>query len=59
MYEIWANLGLLLLAVVVGGILWFILYMVGTAIFEDFLARITKKFKRKGKEEDDDDFYVY
>jgi hypothetical protein len=58
MYEIWANLGLLVLAVIVGGILWFVLIILGKAIFEDFLGRIAGKFKRKAKK-DDDDFYVY
>lgn len=58
MYEIWANLGLLLLAVIAGGILWFVLFILGKAIFEDFLGRITNKFKRKEKQ-DEDDFYVY
>ncbi|HLP44698.1 MAG TPA: hypothetical protein VK186_07080 [Candidatus Deferrimicrobium sp.] len=59
MYEIWANLGLLIMVIIVGGILWFVLYMIGTAIFEDFLGRFINKFKRKPKKEDDDDFYVY
>ena len=58
MYEIWANLGLLLLALIAAGILWFILFIVGKAFFEDFLGGIIKKFKRK-KKEDEDDFYVY
>jgi hypothetical protein len=58
MYEIWANLGLLFLALIAAGILWFILLIVGKAFFEDFLVGIIKKFKRK-KKEDEDDFYVY
>ncbi|MCU0285406.1 MAG: hypothetical protein MUF15_03300 [Acidobacteria bacterium] len=59
MYEIWANLGLLIMAVIVGGILWFILYMISAAFFEDFLGRFLGKLRRKPKSEDDDDFYVY
>lgn len=59
MYEIWANLGLLIMVIIVGGILWFVLYLISTAIFEDFLGRFINKFKRKPKKEDDDDFYVY
>lgn len=57
--NLWANLGLLILAVVCAGLLWFILYILGTAIFEDFLGRIVNKFKSKPKEQDEDDYYVY
>ncbi len=58
MYEIWANLGLLFLAVIAGGILWFVLLMLSKIIFEDFLGGIINKFRRKGKK-DDDDYYIY
>jgi len=58
MYEIWANLGLLILAVIAGGILWFVLFILGKIVFEDFLGRIVNKIRRK-KKKDEDDFYVY
>ena len=56
MYELWANTGLLLMLLIGGGLLWFILYILGTAVFEGFLADIAKKAKRK---KDEDDYYIY
>jgi hypothetical protein len=56
MYEAWANTGLLLMALIIGGIAWFILYIFGVAVFEDFLGGIANKAKRK---RDEDDFYIY
>jgi len=56
MYEIWANAGLLLLAVIFGGIAWFILWVIGKAFFEDFLGGLARKAKRK---KDEDDYYIY
>lgn len=58
MYEIWANLGLLILAVIAGGILWLVLVLLSKVIFEDFLGGIINKFKRKQKT-DDEDYYIY
>lgn len=56
MFKIWANLSLLVGIVVLAGIAWFILYVVGKALFEDLLARTFRKIKRKS---DKDDQYIY
>jgi hypothetical protein len=58
MYEIWANLGLLVLALIAGGILWLVLVILSKVILEDFLGGILNKIRRKQKR-DDDDYYVY
>jgi len=57
MYEIWANVGLLMLAAIVGGIVWFVFWVFGKAFFEDFLGGMAKKVKKK--KEDEDDYYIY
>jgi hypothetical protein len=56
MFKIWANLSLLIGIVVLAGIAWFILYVVGKIVFEDLLGRTFKKMKRKS---DKDDQYIY
>jgi lauroyl/myristoyl acyltransferase len=57
MLSIWANLTLLLGAIIVVGILWFILTVIGQSLFEDLFSRIGSKFRRKKKK--DKDRYVY
>jgi len=56
MFKIWANLSLLIGIVVLGGIAWFILYVLGKFIFEDILGVTFKKIKRRT---DKDDQYIY
>ena len=56
MYEIWANVGLLILAAILGGIAWFVFWVIGKAVFEDFLGGLVKKAKKK---KDEDDYYIY
>lgn len=56
MFKIWANLSLLIGIVVLGGIAWFILYVLGKFIFEDMLNSIFKKLRRRS---DKDDQYIY
>jgi hypothetical protein len=56
MFKIWANLSLLIGIVVLAGIAWFILYLVGKIIFEDIISGAFKKIKRKS---DKDDQYIY
>jgi len=56
MFKIWANFSLLIGIVVLGGIAWFILYILGKIIFEDLLSRAFKKVKRR---KDKDDQYIY
>lgn len=57
MYEIWSYLVLLMLYALVGGFIWFVLVIIGKAVFEDFLARVFKKMKRK--REIEEDYYIY
>lgn len=57
MYNIWANLGLLIMFALVGGFAWFVLYVIGKAVFEDFLGGLIKKARRK--KEEDEDYYIY
>jgi len=56
MFKIWANLSLLIGVVVLAGIAWFFLYVVGKIIFEDILGGTYKKIKRKSSK---DDQYIY
>jgi hypothetical protein len=56
MFKIWANLSLLIGMVVLAGIAWFILYLVGKVIIEDIIGGSFKKYKRKS---DKDDQYIY
>ena len=56
MFKIWAILSLLIGLVVLAGIAWLVLYLVGKAVFEDLFAKIFKKLKRK---KDKDDQYIY
>jgi len=56
MLKIWANLGLLIGIVVLGGIAWFILYVLGKIIIEDIIGGTFKKIKRKSPK---DDQYIY
>ncbi|UCH95740.1 MAG: hypothetical protein JSV88_02535 [Candidatus Aminicenantes bacterium] len=57
MLKIWANLSLLIGVVVLGGIVWFVLYVVGKAIFEDMIGGSFKRVKRKIEKKDDQ--YIY
>jgi len=56
MFKIWANLSLFIGIIVLAGIAWFILYLVGKIFFEDLIGRIFKKVKRKKPK---DDQYIY
>ncbi len=56
MLKIWANLSLLIGLAVLGGIVWFILYVIAKVIFEDLIGGTFKKVKRKV---DKDDQYIY
>ena len=56
MFKIWANLSLLIGIVVLAGIAWFILYVVGKIIFEELIGGTFKKMKRKSNK---DDQYIY
>ncbi|MGD2092740.1 MAG: hypothetical protein PVH61_41620 [Candidatus Aminicenantes bacterium] len=56
MFKIWANLSLLIGVVVLAGVAWFILYVVGKIIIEDIIGDSFKKIKRKS---DKDDQYIY
>jgi hypothetical protein len=56
MFKIWANLSLLIGIVVLAGIAWFILYVVGKIIFEDIIGGSFKKLKGKSPK---DDQYIY
>lgn len=56
MFEIWAILGLIFGAAILLGILWFILYILATIIFEDLLGAIFKKIQLKKEEKD---HYIY
>jgi hypothetical protein len=57
MYKIWANLGVLILFAIMGGFAWFVLYVIGKAVFEDFFGGLIKKARRKKEEEED--YYIY
>ena len=57
MYDIWALSGVIMIALLIGGFVWLVLFIFGKAFFEDLLGGLFKKFKKK--KEDDDDFYVY
>ena len=56
MFKIWANFSLFIGIVVLGGIAWFILYILGKIIFEDILSGAFKKIKRRSGK---DDQYIY
>jgi hypothetical protein len=56
MFKIWANLSLLIGIVVLAGVAWFILYVVGKIIIEDIIGGTFKKIKRKSPK---DDQYIY
>jgi hypothetical protein len=57
MFTIWADLGLLLGAAILAGLLWFVLYILGKYIFEDMLGGTVSKVRRKRVEEKD--HYIY
>jgi hypothetical protein len=57
MYTVWANLVLIILALIVGSFIWFVFFIFGKAIIEDFLGGIIKKIKKKKEKEED--FYLY
>jgi hypothetical protein len=57
MYSAWANIVLILLALILGGFIWLVVFIFGKAIFEDLLGGIIKKFKRGKKKEED--YYIY
>jgi hypothetical protein len=59
MFAIWANLTLLVGALIVAGVLWFVLTVIGKGIFEDLIGGSIKKMRRKMKHERDKDHYVY
>jgi hypothetical protein len=56
MYKIWANLSLLIGIVVLAGVAWLILYVVGKIIIEDIIGGTFKKVKRSSPK---DDQYIY
>ncbi len=56
MYKIWANLSLLIGMVVLAGVAWLILYVVGKIIIEDIIGGTFKKVKRRSPK---DDQYIY
>ncbi len=57
MYSIWANLSLLLGALIVAGILWFVLLIFCKILFEDVIGGSVRKIKRKVEREKDP--YIY
>jgi ribulose 1,5-bisphosphate synthetase/thiazole synthase len=57
MFSAWANIVVILLALILGGFIWLVIFIFGKAIFEDLLERITRKFKKKKKKEED--YYIY
>jgi len=56
MFEIWANLGLLIGLAIIGGAIYLLVYIVGKILFEDFVGGTIRKVKRKM---DKDDQYIY
>ena len=56
MFEIWAKLSLLIGLVLVGGGVYFFIYIVGKIFFEGMLGGTVNKIKRKI---DQDDQYIY
>jgi hypothetical protein len=56
MYTAWANIVLILLALIAGGFIWLVFYIFLKAVFEDFMGGIIKKIKGKKEEED---YYIY
>jgi hypothetical protein len=56
MFKIWANLSLFIGIIIIAGIAWFILYLVGKIIFEDLIGGTFRKVKRKSPK---DDQYIY
>ncbi|NIM13148.1 MAG: hypothetical protein GTO45_13595 [Candidatus Aminicenantes bacterium] len=55
MFEIWANVGLLLGAAVVAGVAYFVLYIIGKVVFEDIIGGIIRRIRRKKEK----DHYIY
>jgi len=55
MFKIWANLGLLLGALVLAGVTYFVLYVLVRAVFEDIIGGMIRKIKRKKEK----DHYIY
>jgi len=56
MLSIWAIAGLILGALILAGIAWFVILVLGKAIFEDLIGAIIVKFRRK---KDKKDRYIY
>jgi hypothetical protein len=56
MFEIWANLSLLIGLAIVGGAVYFLVYAIGRIFFEGILGGTISKIKRKI---DQDDQYIY
>lgn len=55
MFEIWANVGLLLGAVIGVGVTYFVLYIVVKAVFEDIIGGMIRRIRRKKEK----DHYIY
>mgnify|MGYP001766470088 CR=1 FL=1 len=58
MFKIWANLSLLIGLAILGGIVWFIVYIAAKVFFEDIVGSTFKKIKRRAEKEEDDQ-YIY
>ena len=56
MLSIWATVGLIFGGLVLAGIAWFVVLVIGKAIFEDLLGAIIGKFRRKRAKKDR---YIY
>lgn len=59
MFEIWANLTLLLGALILAGFMWFVLTIAAKGIFEDLIGGTFLRIRRRIKRERDKDHYVY
>jgi hypothetical protein len=59
MYSIWANIGLLVGAAVLVGVVGFFVYIIAKLVFEDFIGGVIGKIRRKVREKQDKDHYVY
>ena len=57
MYSLWANLSLLLGALILAGFLWFVLLVFCKFLFEDVVGGSVRKLRRKVEREKDP--YVY
>ncbi|MCP5053247.1 MAG: hypothetical protein GY940_39140 [bacterium] len=52
-------MSLIIGALILAGLVWFVLIVVGKSVFEDVIGGFFRKIRRRTKDENDKDHYVY